>query len=145
MTRAESAAGVNKMTARESKAMKAKDRCTVVACCRSRYRWPSPTRRKTPSFSVTFASHLAPTTPSRVPGSILQSASGGLTRSSSPLSRRRLGKRWLSCGASAQAIASRTTTRKWSSSSCPPTSRPSFNLWTWESCLPSSASTRRRW
>ncbi|CAN0413013.1 unnamed protein product, partial [Pylaiella littoralis] len=33
VTRAEGAAGVNKKTARGSKAMKAKDRCTVVACC----------------------------------------------------------------------------------------------------------------
>ncbi|CAN0416956.1 unnamed protein product, partial [Ectocarpus sp. 12 AP-2014] len=33
ITRAEGAAGVNKKTARGSKAMKAKDRCTVIACC----------------------------------------------------------------------------------------------------------------
>lgn len=33
VTREEDAAGVNKKTARGSKAMKAKDRCTVVACC----------------------------------------------------------------------------------------------------------------
>ncbi|CAB1099355.1 unnamed protein product [Ectocarpus sp. CCAP 1310/34] len=33
VTRAEDAAGVNRKTARGSKAMKAKDRCTVVACC----------------------------------------------------------------------------------------------------------------
>ena len=33
ITRQERAAGVNKKTARSSKAMKAKDRCTVVACC----------------------------------------------------------------------------------------------------------------
>ena len=33
ITRQEPAAGVNKKTARGSKAMKAKDRCTVVACC----------------------------------------------------------------------------------------------------------------
>ena len=33
VTRVEGAAGVNKKTARGWKAMKAKDRCTVVACC----------------------------------------------------------------------------------------------------------------
>ena len=33
VTRQEDAAGVNKKNARGSKAMKAKDRCTVVACC----------------------------------------------------------------------------------------------------------------
>lgn len=33
VTRQEDAAGVNRKTARGSKAMKAKDRCTVVACC----------------------------------------------------------------------------------------------------------------
>ena len=33
ITRQERAAGVNKKIARGSKAMKAKDRCTVIACC----------------------------------------------------------------------------------------------------------------
>ncbi|CAB1114391.1 unnamed protein product [Ectocarpus sp. CCAP 1310/34] len=33
VTRGEAAAGINSKTARDSKAMKAKDRCTVVACC----------------------------------------------------------------------------------------------------------------
>lgn len=33
VTRSEDAAGLNRKTARGSKAMKAKDRCTVVACC----------------------------------------------------------------------------------------------------------------
>ncbi|CAB1104665.1 unnamed protein product [Ectocarpus sp. CCAP 1310/34] len=33
VTRSESAAGLNQKTARGSKAMKAKDRCTVVSCC----------------------------------------------------------------------------------------------------------------
>ena len=148
VTRAEDAAGVNRKTARGSKAMKVKDRCTVVACCNT------TGSLKVPLAVIHTAKDLMVFRHVRKPPCPYYAQQNAWLDSSIcqrwfdeafvPFVKETTGKKWFSCGTTAQVIASRTTPRKWSSSSCHSTSRPSFNLWTWESCFPSSASTRRR-
>lgn len=88
VTRAEGAAGLNRKTARGTKAMKAKDRCTVAARCNTTASLKVPLAvictAKTPIVFRHIRKPAAPYYAQRAPGSIHHSTNGGLTETSRP-------------------------------------------------------------